>query len=275
MSGKTEIEFINCGDVQIAASCEMEKCEDVQAYYPSTVLIYMEQGQLNLKSNGQLYIVPEKGYALIKKYTHGTYFKTWSEEQDNARSIAFLLDNEFVRSAVESLGLPDNNQEIKEFFTPLQENTILKGLMHSIRDYLDEKAALEPELVSLKIKEAILGIVKADASLLHLFHHYSKNEKADLVTFMNYNYLMNFSLDTFAKQSGRSLSSFKREFKELFNTTPHKWIMEKRLLYARHLMESKKLKASDVYIEAGFEDLAHFSRSFKKQFNVSPSQVYS
>lgn len=33
--------------------------------------------------------------------------------------------------------------------------------------------------------------------------------------------------------------------------------------------------ASDIYIELGFEDLAHFSRSFKKYFGKNPSEVAS
>ena len=59
----------------------------------------------------------------------------------------------------------------------------------------------------------------------------------------------------------------------IFDETPHQWILKKRLSFARNLLIQGERKASDIYLEAGFEDLAHFSRTFKKQFGIPPSKV--
>ena len=59
----------------------------------------------------------------------------------------------------------------------------------------------------------------------------------------------------------------------VFNETPHRWIMRKRLNYAHNLLLQGKNSPSEVYVQSGFEDLAHFSRAFKKQFGISPSKV--
>jgi AraC-like DNA-binding protein len=75
--------------------------------------------------------------------------------------------------------------------------------------------------------------------------------------------------------SGRSIATFHREFKRTFNTSPHQWIKERRLLKAKELLTLTNRKPSDIYIELGFEDLAHFSRSFKKHFGKNPSKVTS
>jgi Transcriptional regulator containing an amidase domain and an AraC-type DNA-binding HTH domain len=71
--------------------------------------------------------------------------------------------------------------------------------------------------------------------------------------------------------TGRSLSTFKRDFKKKYNTTPQKWLTRKRLELAHHQIFEQKRKPSDVYFEAGFENLPHCSFAFKKQFGYNPS----
>ncbi len=39
-------------------------------------------------------------------------------------------------------------------------------------------------------------------------------------------------------------------------------------------MEAEYSKPSKVYLESGFEDLAHFSKAFKKQFSITPSDFF-
>ena len=69
------------------------------------------------------------------------------------------------------------------------------------------------------------------------------------------------------------LTSFKRDFKKTFNDTPSRWLINKRLREANFLMDKKGLRASNVYLEVGFEDLSHFSFAFKKMFGFTPTQL--
>ena len=57
------------------------------------------------------------------------------------------------------------------------------------------------------------------------------------------------------------------------NTTPHKWILKKRLQIGYKLLVETSKNISDVSLETGFEDLAHFSKAFKKEYGQSPSEV--
>jgi AraC-like DNA-binding protein len=74
--------------------------------------------------------------------------------------------------------------------------------------------------------------------------------------------------------TGRSLATFKRDFKKLFDLPPQKWLIQKRLKQAHFLITEQKQKPSEVYIQVGFESLSHFSVAFKQQFGYNPSTLY-
>ena len=90
---------------------------------------------------------------------------------------------------------------------------------------------------------------------------------------MQQHYKFNVGLERFAFLTGRSLSAFKRDFKKIFNETPNRWLTKRRLQEARFLVEEKKLRPKDIYLDLGFEDLSHFSFAFKKAFGVAASRL--
>jgi AraC family transcriptional regulator, exoenzyme S synthesis regulatory protein ExsA len=59
---------------------------------------------------------------------------------------------------------------------------------------------------------------------------------------MEANYTFNLSIAEFARISQRSHASFKRDFISCYKTTPGKWLVQKRLEYAKHLLESSSKK---------------------------------
>ena len=73
-------------------------------------------------------------------------------------------------------------------------------------------------------------------------------------------------LEKFRYLTGRSLSTFNRDFRKTFNSTPQKWLTRKRLEQAHYRIAEHAQKPVDVYLEVGFENLSHFSFAFKKAF---------
>jgi len=51
--------------------------------------------------------------------------------------------------------------------------------------------------------------------------------KIDLMEFMNRNYQYPLSLSEFAKYTGRSLATFKRDFAKFSPLTPQKWLIQR------------------------------------------------
>ncbi|WP_197933121.1 helix-turn-helix domain-containing protein [Spirosoma aureum] len=90
---------------------------------------------------------------------------------------------------------------------------------------------------------------------------------------MDKNFMFNMTMEKFGYLTGRSLTTLKRDFKKAFNTTPQKWLTQKRLERAHYQLTRKKRKPVEVYFEVGFESLSHFSFAFKKQFGYSPDSL--
>ncbi len=82
--------------------------------------------------------------------------------------------------------------------------------------------------------------------------------------------MYNLTLEEYAKLCGRSLASFKRDFEKIYQTTPGKWLKEKRLAHAKFLLETTDLNISEIVMEAGFENTSHFARIFKNQYGHPP-----
>jgi len=106
---------------------------------------------------------------------------------------------------------------------------------------------------------------------------FQKNKKTEihLETVMLENFLYNLKVEEFAKLCGRSLSAFKRDFKNTFNTTPSRWIKSKRLEHARALVSESNLNINQISYDCGFINSSHFIKSFKEKYNIPPHKYRS
>ncbi len=156
------------------------------------------------------------------------------------------------------------------FMVVAQEAPIV-AFMQSLVAY--EQIKSKAELLRLKQKEALLLILTYYPWLKHVLFDFSPPGKIDLEGFMQKNFHFNVRLDRFAYLTGRSLSTFKRDFEKIFHQTPSRWLLHRRLQEAYRLIRQQGRPASDVYLDLGFEDLSHFSYAFKKEFGLAPSRI--
>lgn len=62
-----------------------------------------------------------------------------------------------------------------------------------------------------------------------------------------------------------------RQFKLMFGTSPYRYLLMRRLEFARQRIHLERPLA-DVACEAGFADQAHFTRVFKSTFGLTPAR---
>jgi AraC-like DNA-binding protein len=80
------------------------------------------------------------------------------------------------------------------------------------------------------------------------------------------------TLEQFAQRTNRSLSSFKKKFKEYYNESPHRWVVRQRLMHARLQLISTERDVTHIARECRFPNSSYFIRLFRKEFSMTPTQ---
>jgi AraC family transcriptional regulator, exoenzyme S synthesis regulatory protein ExsA len=106
------------------------------------------------------------------------------------------------------------------------------------------------------------------ATLLSL----KNKQKRNLKDFMNANFNKSLTVEDYAYLTGRSLSTFNRDFKRQFSVSPKKWLMDKRLDRAYELLSRDHQNVTEIAFEVGYENFSHFIKAFHKKFGISPKQ---
>lgn len=267
------VKILMADGLPVAGTLEYCAPEESEIYYPANYLIYVEKGCLRLHVNEQAYAVRGGEFLLVRKFTNATYYKELEENQDGFREHIFILYDDFIKEVIGAFLPPNGSGQEPYRVTKLARSPILKGLFKSLEVYLEANIVPDHSVMILKTREALHGLLQAKPELIHTFIDFSRPEKADLLRFMENNFTQKLSLEHFARLTGRSLATFNRDFRKVFNCPPYQWIKQQRLLLAKRLLTFTPKIPSAVYLEVGFEDLAHFSRSFKKQFGINPSEV--
>jgi AraC-like DNA-binding protein len=89
--------------------------------------------------------------------------------------------------------------------------------------------------------------------------------------FLEANILEAVSSKTLERVSGLSRFALTRHFREHFGTSPHRYVIMRRLDRARDLIRAGGALA-DAAAASGFADQAHMTRHFKKAYGVSPAR---
>lgn len=87
-------------------------------------------------------------------------------------------------------------------------------------------------------------------------------------------FTQNLQISEIATEATMSDFHFFRLFKRVFGLTPYQYLLQKRLQYARLLLQEGQ-SVSQTAFDCGFADVFSFSKSFKKQFGTSPSKISS
>jgi len=94
-----------------------------------------------------------------------------------------------------------------------------------------------------------------------------------LITFLNENYMHQISLDTISKNFYMSPAYISKVFKEEMGESPINYLIKIRLAKARKLLLEDGISIKATSTAVGYNDVYHFSKLFKKYYNVPPSKI--
>jgi AraC-like DNA-binding protein len=221
----------------------------------------------------------EKSWTLTDNtsvFIRRTAYKSEKYDFEGWEVLAFCFQDDFLRQVFREyrqyLPLKNLPPAPSDMLIEINVNETTRAFFYGMVPYFSQKIPPSESLLELKFKELLFNIFTdpANADLLAYINSIDDQYKTPLWQVMEANYTFNLAIEEFARIAQRSVATFKREFHEYYHITPGKWLTQKRLEYAKYLLDTSKKNVSEIVDESGFENLTHFSRIFKEKYGLSP-----
>lgn len=238
-------------------------------------LNYVYSGEMIL-DNGKEKVHVRKGECVfIPRDHHITMYKR-TYDGERYCGIFLMFTRSFLRNMYGKLALDKirvAGSKLDGGVILLPRTVELASLFASMMPYFDPDVKPKDNFMELKLQEALMALLAIDERFIPTMFDFNEPWKIDILGFMEENYMCDLSIEEIAHYTGRSLATFKRDFKRISDLTPEKWIIRKRLERAYELIRGGRRKVVDVYAEVGFRNPSHFSTAFKKHFGMAPTAV--
>ena len=261
--GESLLTIFNCG--------LDNKYEEVWSYHNYIIYVvegrkvwHTSHGSYDLREGSCVFV--RKGACIVEQFFDSEFC-----------FLLFFIPDEFIFDVLKKKSTPIQKSE--ERYDPviaINNNIGVRAFFQSMLTYFNANSEPDPSLLELKFRELILTIATnpLNKPLISYFSSLLREpQSVSLQMVMEENFCFNLKLEEFARLCSRSLSSFKRDFLRHYQTSPSKWLMEKRLNHAMHLLTNMGKTVAEAAFESGFESASHFSHSFRQRFGVSPVSV--
>ena len=94
----------------------------------------------------------------------------------------------------------------------------------------------------------------------------------EAITYIEQNFQNDISVVDIANRLGINRSYFVKIFKQTLKQTPQEFLINYRMIKATELLRLTKMSIGDISKAVGYENQLHFSRAFKKIYNISPRE---
>ncbi len=150
---------------------------------------------------------------------------------------------------------------------------MLRSSLNNIANYVhQEEFRHDYANEIIKLSEMIYIILKGEDSCLKSKLIASiDTTKASFQQVIHNHILKDASVEELASKCNRSMTSFKKEFKRIYELPPHQWFLRQRLNHSRMLLISTKKSIAEIGVESTFPNTSHFIKLFRKFYGTTPA----
>lgn len=227
------------------------------------LMVHTDDGIPTQVNKGQMVLLPKGLYAITDLVPEDSLFEAMVLFLDDALINTFLKQKTLDSVEVEAERKPTKFSISQSLSTFIEQTLTLYG-----------NVEVEETMTRIKLLEALHLIDSKDpdnvftAKILEL----RARPRKDLKSFMLNHFDKALDVEAFATLTGRSISSFRRDFHTCFEMAPKAWLIKQRLNKAKKLLEETTYPVSSVATQSGYTDIPHFIKSFQRHFSVSPKQ---
>ena len=190
-------------------------------------------------------------------------------------AFLFFFDDDIIEKFLSIKKLKKNIVDKKVSFYKMDVNSSVFEYMNALKQ-VSKNQFYSKHFLELKLLELLCIIDSTDTENRLVNSLLSRNidkNKRNIKSLMKKYFLSNLTLNDYAVLSGRSLSTFHRDFKRYNDITPKQYLLDLKLEYANNLLKNSDKSVSEVSSEVGYENVSHFIKAFKKKYNTTPKQL--
>ncbi|MEL6863754.1 MAG: AraC family transcriptional regulator [Bacteroidota bacterium] len=190
------------------------------------------------------------------------------------KSLLFYFDDAIIQEFL-------STSKVSEFSHQAVPSHLKFGVVPSIQLFADSLIRIyqqnqlrNKQFLSLKILELLylLNSLAKEQQFANFLFRLTLPKKRNIKGFMEKNFDKPLKIEDYAYLTGRSLSTFRRDFKAFYDSTPQKWLKEKRLDRALEILHSQDISVTELAYEVGYENISYFIKAFKTRQGLSPKQ---
>jgi len=234
--------------------------------------LYMLEGEMEYQSEGDHLKIPTHHSLLLNCINSGKQIQGTGKGE-----IVIVTFHPDILKKVYDKEIPlifkPNNRVTNQSRGAISNDFLIQKYIEGLLFYFENPSLVNDEILVLKLKEIILLLSQTqDAETIQVI--LSQLFSPAAYTFkqiIEANLFEQVGVEDLAQKNNLSVSSFKREFKKLYDDSPANYIRTKRLERAAELLLASNERITDIAFDCGFNDLANFTKSFHDRYNVSPS----
>lgn len=233
-------------------------------------LYYMVEGEAIINSENKSYKLVAGNYYFINGFTITNQCCPASFE---VNWLHFITDSIFLKQFLR-----------KSPTVVIISNEFMLGhetVFNSFRPFFDQssddrkKRTNEYYSTYLKIQALLLMVVSNLIQNLKLDLIYSENTKSRLmpaIEYINSSFKKGIALKKLANICFLSENYFHNLFKQTFGITPYNYILQLKMNESINLLSNTNMSVKEIASEIGYSDVAYFTRTFSKYFEISPGR---
>ena len=220
-----------------------------------TKLIYANNEPFTLESNSQKYLIEKDEVILLPPFANFTISSPLKKDIQIAIFSYTLLDDSISTTLRFNPVKFDSESEISE----------------SMRKYfsISENSSLKYNLLKKSVE---YFIIYTSFSAIEENEITIPDKLATIISYIESNYWQNITVADLSGVGNISESALYKLFTSSLSESPKQYIRKRRMFHASTMLINSDKSIADIAIENGFYDPFYFSKEFKKDFGLSPSE---
>ena len=200
--------------------------------------------------------------------------------QKEFESVLLFFDNKVLLQFYEKYSdvvnklLKKNHNANSEAYVSFRKDKFINNYIESLLLALYKNGELSESMKQLKLEELLLYLLENYSGAFLSFRYATglSDVQMRIRRVIEANKTNNLTLDELAFLCNLSTSTFKRQFRKIYGSTPGIWLNEQKMILAGKMLKDENEKPGEIWHKLGFETHTGFTKSFKKHYGRLPKE---